>query len=152
VSFTPDGARLVATPAFWETGDISILDATTLETTHVVGGAHQAGIRVMTISAAGDRIVTGGEDGVVNVHDLTTYELTHSLRIADDKISNVLFVNDDRNLLIAPSHGPVMIMTLDTPELLALARDRLTRGFTQGECDRYRLDPCPSWEETQAGS
>lgn len=39
------------------------------------------------------------------------------------------------------------ILTIDSTELVQIARDRITRGFTDQECEFYRLDPCPTLEE-----
>ena len=36
-------------------------------------------------------------------------------------------------------------------ELLDFALGRVTRGFTEGECLTYRIDPCPSLEEIRGG-
>ena len=152
LAFTPDGSMIVATRLWWEAGDIAIVDAVTLETIHVIEGAHKAGIRTLDVSGAGDRIATGGADGTVKVHDLATYELVDTLPIFDDMATNVLFINDDRNLLLTSRDGPVLIMSLDRAEFLDLARDRLTRGFTATECATYGLDPCPTLEEISAGA
>jgi hypothetical protein len=43
------------------------------------------------------------------------------------------------------------VFTLDVEELLGIARDRLTRGFTPEECVAYDLDPCPSLTAVRAG-
>ena len=40
--------------------------------------------------------------------------------------------------------GDIIIVTIDGAELLNIARDRITRSFTQLECDTYRIDPCPT--------
>ena len=40
--------------------------------------------------------------------------------------------------------GPTGIFNLPLPELVGLARQHLTRGFTPAECERQDLSPCPS--------
>ena len=42
---------------------------------------------------------------------------------------------------------PVLLLTLDWDELLSVARSRVTRSLTEGECEAYRVDPCPTLEE-----
>jgi hypothetical protein len=40
--------------------------------------------------------------------------------------------------------GLVQIYELDFDELLAAARERVIRGFTEAECSRFPdVDPCP---------
>jgi hypothetical protein len=42
------------------------------------------------------------------------------------------------------------VMT-DTEELLDIARERITRGFTDTECNTYHIDPCPTLKEIRQG-
>jgi hypothetical protein len=58
---------------------------------------------------------------------------------------------DDRHLLIVPEEGHARVMTTNVPELLEIARSRVTRGFTAGECDTYHIDPCPTLEDIRQG-
>jgi hypothetical protein len=47
---------------------------------------------------------------------------------------------------------PVAAMVTLNPELLLeTARSRVTRAFTQEECNTYNIDPCPTLEEIRAG-
>ena len=56
------------------------------------------------------------------------------------------------HLLITSSTGPIEILTLDADELVQIAQSRITRGFTESECEFYELDPCPSREQLKADS
>jgi hypothetical protein len=53
--------------------------------------------------------------------------------------------------MVTPQEGQVLIMTLDTAELLDVARARVTRGFNPAECDKYQIDPCPGLESIRDG-
>ena len=54
-------------------------------------------------------------------------------------------------MLIIADDQSARVMTIDETELLEIARSRITRGFTPGECDAYHLDPCPTLEEMRRG-
>jgi hypothetical protein len=43
------------------------------------------------------------------------------------------------------------VATTDIPELVNVARSRITRGFTADECDTYHIDPCPDLETIKGG-
>ena len=45
---------------------------------------------------------------------------------------------------IADTVGVVGVWALDLAELIDIAESRLTRGFTQGECETYAIEPCPA--------
>ena len=81
--------------------------------------------------------------------DLATGELRHELSVGATQAQNVEFVDNDRHLMVTPQEGQVLIMTLDTAELLDVARARVTRGFNPAECDKYQIDPCPDLESIQ---
>lgn len=57
---------------------------------------------------------------------------------------------DDRHLAVTPNDGNLLIVALDTKELVDIARASLTRGFDQTECARFNLDPCPTFDEMKA--
>ena len=50
-----------------------------------------------------------------------------------------------------PGHGEVHLITIDTDELLDIARSLVTRSFTETECVTYQIDPCPTLEKIYAG-
>lgn len=41
-------------------------------------------------------------------------------------------------------------LTIDPDQLMASARQRLTRSFTESECSTYEIDPCPTLEELKS--
>jgi hypothetical protein len=54
--------------------------------------------------------------------------------------------------MVTPQEGQVLVMTLDTAELLGVARDRVTRGFNPAECDKYQIDPCSNLESIRGAA
>ena len=53
-------------------------------------------------------------------------------------------VSPDGARLVTSADGTVNVWSLDVAELVDMATDAVTRGLTTGECDRFRIDPCPS--------
>jgi hypothetical protein len=62
------------------------------------------------------------------------------------------FHPDGKHLIAEDLDGTIQVLTLDSEELIGLAKLRLTRGFTEGECATYHFDPCPTLEDSQSGS
>ncbi|HEX2370071.1 MAG TPA: hypothetical protein VHM94_12650, partial [Acidimicrobiia bacterium] len=96
-------------------------------------------------------VASAGSDGFVRVFDLATGELRHELSLGATQAQNVEFVDNDLHIMVTPQEGQVLIMTLDTGELLEVARARVTRGFNPAECDKYQIDPCPGLESIRDG-
>jgi WD40 repeat protein len=61
------------------------------------------------------------------------------------------FHPNGRHLVTGGPDGTLRILTLDTTELLDIARNRITRSFTDDECTTYRIDPCPDLEKIRGG-
>ncbi|HEU4568428.1 MAG TPA: WD40 repeat domain-containing protein [Marmoricola sp.] len=68
-------------------------------------------------------------------------------------MASVQFSQDGTRLLTAGDDGIVRVWTLDTDELIGIARSRLSRGLTTAECRRYLHQvPCPASVRGPAGS
>ena len=67
------------------------------------------------------------------------------------RVFGLAFISDT-HLGVVLDDGQLRVVTIDPGELLEIARNSLTRGFTEDECDRYNFDPCPSLEEMQNGT
>lgn len=145
--FTPDGSRLVQAQA--HTGDVAVWETDTWQDVAVFeAGAGQ--IRDLEISSDSRVVITAHNDGVIAVHDIERGELLHLLPIGED-VANVEFVDDDKHLLVTTAFGSAEVFTLDIDELLATARSRLTRTFTEAECAELNLEPCPTLKELRRG-
>jgi hypothetical protein len=60
-----------------------------------------------------------------------------------------LDVAGDR-LVFADVTGVIYELTLDPTKLVEIARERVERGFTEQECDDFRIDRCPTLEEIKS--
>ena len=150
--FTPDGELLIGTdPAGFGEGRIVFMDGVTLEYLDEIPEAHAGGISQLAINEDGTLLATSGLDGFVRVWDVETRSLVHQIRVSSDgPVAGVAF-NGQHLLVTIPATGELRGFTIDNDELLDLARSRLSRSFSAAECITYRIDPCPTLEETKAG-
>ena len=58
---------------------------------------------------------------------------------------------DENHVLVGTQTGAWSTVSLVTEDLIASARDGVTRGFTADECSTYRIDPCTTLNEIQSG-
>ena len=153
--FTPDGEILIGTNlGHFGPGFILFVDGTTLEYLGQISSAHQGGINDLALNEDGSLLASAGVDGVVRVWDVATRSLVHQIPVSPvgDGVGGVGFVGDSGDLLVtALETGELRNVTTDTEEVLGIARERVTRGFTETECNTYRIDPCPTLEEVRAG-
>ena len=156
LTFTPDGETLIGTPfSHFGAGDIVFMDGATLEHLDQVAGAHPGGVNDIALNQDGTLVASAGVDGFVRVWDVATRSLLHQIPVSlggDFGVGGVAFVGDPQHLLVtALETGELRKVTIDTEELLSIARLRVTRGFTETECTTYRIDPCPTLEEIREG-
>lgn len=154
LEFTPDGKHLVGAP-FGEAGrgDVVILDAVTLDEVLRIPSPHAGGIRDLAVSGDGTMLATAGTDGFVGVWDIASGRPIMSIPVApDNRVQVVAFFDDDQRLLAGSVTGPISKYSLDPDEVVANARSRVLRGFSEIECATYFPDgDCPTLEEILAG-
>jgi DNA-binding CsgD family transcriptional regulator/WD40 repeat protein len=155
VAYLPDGSAIVgvgghvaapqATSLYW-------LDPETLELTgaRYRNGIHEGSIKSVDMSLDGSLVATGSSDGLARVWDARTGALVHEILVGDTQVQGVAFVTDD-HLAVTPAEGNLLVYTIEPGELLANVRESLTRSFTDVECSRYEIDPCPTLEELRGG-
>jgi WD40 repeat protein len=147
--FTPDGNRLISAQA--HTGDLRVFDAADWAAEPLLISVAPGQTRDMALSSGGRLVALAANDGLVHVVELDTGELLHVLPWGEGEITNIEFIDADAHLLITPGIGDAVVLTLDTEELVAAARDRVTRSFTASECQTYRIRTCPTEvEETES--
>jgi len=78
------------------------------------------------------------------VIDLETGRLVDRIELQDDA-TNVAFTDDAMHILVTSVVGPAEVYTLDPDELIEIAASRVTRGYTDSECEKLFVDvECPS--------
>lgn len=149
--------RLVATqigePPATLGQQIVFMDGSTLEHLDRISDAHDGGINDLAINAEGTLLASAGVDGFVRVWDIETRTVVHQIPISNvGGVGGVAFLESGEHIAASnQADGELRIVALDTGELLDIARTRLTRTFTETECATYRIDPCPTLEDIQAG-
>jgi hypothetical protein len=71
--------------------------------------------------------------------------------ILPDQVPAGIGWKDDTRVMVVTEPGTLIEFTTDADELIGLVSDSLTRGFTDAECARYDIDPCPSLDDMRAG-
>lgn len=145
--FTPDGHYLLGggLPA-----EITLIDTGNWE--HVGEPLPSAGgaIRNLAVSPDGSTIASANSDRYVQVWDTETQQLLHSIPVGDGTPTLIHFL-DNQHLLIIAQGRPALVVTTHIPELIDIARSRITRGFTDSECTTYHIGPCPDLETIRSG-
>lgn len=104
--------------------------------------AHEEAVRGFALSPDGSMLATTGEDDFVKIWSLPDRILLD--KIPADFPSDAMWI-DDSTMGIALADGARWaVVTLDVDQLLARARDAVTRSFTAEECTLYAIDPCPT--------
>ena len=102
-------------------------------------------------SPDGSLFATGADDGSIRVWD-TDGRMVHEIGFPGASVLGLAFLTPI-HLGVVLDDGNLRVVTIDTNELLGISRESLTRSFTQDECDRYGLTPCPTLEDMRgAGS
>ena len=126
------------------------LDAETLEKQGPVVRLHDDAVMDDALSPEGTRLATASASGEVRVWDLQERSLVHEFQL-DDIFAGQLLAGvdwtDEANFVVVTETGMLAKFTTDADELAGRVRASLTRSFTEGECARYEIDPCPSLEE-----
>jgi WD40 repeat protein len=142
--FLADRTTLVGMSGFGSTGGGTLhrIDLSTLAV-QSSNRAHDGAPKSLAISPDGTLVASGAADGQVRVWEGATGALLHEFTVAG-QAQGVAFVGNDR-LAVTPQAGGVLIMALDSEDLLEVVRGSLTRGLTAEECARFNFGvSCPS--------
>jgi WD40 repeat protein len=155
--FSPDGSFLAMRDGSGRFGllDISVLDSGgTLEKAWVFNiDAHDGVIPDNVVFSPDESLAATW--GLVDRH-LRVWRTEDGQLAADLGETTATFPGFDfhpngRHFLVEGANGTLRVYTLDTAELINIARSRITRGFTDDECATYHLDPCPDLETIKGG-
>jgi WD40 repeat protein len=92
------------------------------------------------------RLVTADTDGFIRLWDVISGSELQAIPVdrkgIGSQVGRVSFLDDEHHLLTI-DNGVLLIMTIDTDELLKLARSRVTRTLSEAECTKYLHEACP---------
>jgi WD40 repeat protein len=140
IEFSGDGKRIATgnwdgTAVLWDTASGRALKTI---------AAHNGIVELVAFSPDGRLLATAGDDTTAKIWDLKTGKRLLTLRVHTFALSGLAFSPDGSRLATASLDGTVRVYVLAIAELMAIARSRLTRGWTPAECARYLPgDRCP---------
>jgi len=152
IVYTSDGSSIAAAAdAFWGVGDIFVFDGGDMAVLQTIRSAHD-GIRALAISPDDTLVGSVGLDGMARFHEIATGELVTEIPVAlGEQANNIQFLDNETVIVTAGNSGAMYLMTLNDGALLPVARNRLTRTFSDQECTIYKIDPCPTLDDIRNG-
>ncbi len=135
VEIAPDASHIAIGSS---DGSLKLVATESWETVLTID-AHEGRVLGVAFSEDGSHILTTGSEGLIKVWQTSNGAELH--RIPLDSVVDGHW-QDDQHLLVATETGLWTNITLDLEELVQLAQERLTRGFTPEECSAYRIDNC----------
>jgi WD40 repeat protein len=131
VAFSSNG-KLLATSA----GDgAAVWNAST--GTRIGAFTGSGSVNDVAFSHDGKRLATAGDNGTVGIWDVASGRQTLTLGGKGEGVTAVAFSPDGTRLAAAGGDGSLRVFLLRVGDLIRVARARLTRGFTEGECRQY---------------
>jgi WD40 repeat protein/DNA-binding SARP family transcriptional activator len=132
--------RQVAT-GYWD-GTVAVWDVASGRRLHSFA-AHNGVVESVAFSPDGSLLATAGDDTTAKLWDLRSSRRLLTLRGHTAVLTDLAFSPDGRRLATASRDGTVRVYLLPVGELVAIARSRLTRGWTKQECAQYLVGACP---------
>ncbi|MEJ2209520.1 MAG: BTAD domain-containing putative transcriptional regulator [Anaerolineae bacterium] len=145
-AFSSDGA-LLATAG--KDGTARVWDAAGGQELHVLAG-HTSTIFHLAFSPDDARIATAGFDGQARVWDVETGRELLVLTGHTGAVSQVAFTPDGAQLLTSSDDGTVRIYALPIEQVVTLAKERLTRTWTEQECRQFLHLPADECRQAYA--
>jgi len=140
IRFSKNGSRLLT--ASWD-GSAIIWDRVTGDALQKLEG-HIGRVTGADFSPDGTLIATAGSDGEVILWDADNGEKKTMPRGWGAPLRDVVFSPDGKLLVTSDDSGAVRAYIVPVEDLLALARERVTRTLTEEECRTFlHADTCP---------
>ena len=138
VVFSPDGTRLATAS---RDGSAKVWDAVS-GTALVTLLGHDGTVFSVAFSPDGKTVATASADKTAKLWDVLTGKELLTLH-APDGLTGVEFSPDGSQLAVASRDGTDRIYLLKIEDLIALAKQRVTRSLTTEECQQYlHMDTC----------
>jgi WD40 repeat protein/DNA-binding SARP family transcriptional activator len=139
LAFGPDGMLVTAS----DDGTAKVWDVAS-GAERITFRGHRAGLTQVAVGPDGTQVATTSDDATTKLWDPATGRELLTLVGHDNLVSGVDFSPDGRLLATASPDGTTALHLLPIAEFQELARERVTRGFTEQECRDYlRVTPCP---------
>ena len=139
LAFGPDGMLVTAS----DDGTAKVWDLAS-GAERITFRGHRAGVTQIAVGPDGTQVATTSDDATTKLWDPATGRELLKLVGHDNLVSGVDFSPDGRLLATASPDGTTALHLLPIDEFQDLARERVTRGFTEQECRDYlRVTPCP---------
>ncbi|MFC9918367.1 nSTAND1 domain-containing NTPase [Agromyces binzhouensis] len=133
VAFDPSGDRIATITV---TGaDVTVWDVRS--GARIVSLEADAAFEDLAFSSDGGSIVSGHRDGTIRLWDARNGVEHLAVGGGGGPVAQVALSPDGSKAASAGEDGVVKVWALDVDDLVVLARQRLTRGFTDDECRRY---------------
>ena len=133
LAFSPDSQQL-ATASVDGTAKVWDLHAQDAELTLI---GHTSRVTSIAYSPDGRQLVTTSGDGTAKLWNADNGENLLTLNGHRGEVRVARFSPDGRQIISGGEDQTVRLYTLELADLLALARQRITRSLTPAECQRY---------------
>jgi WD40 repeat protein/transcriptional regulator with XRE-family HTH domain len=140
VAVSPDGKLLAAGD---QDGNIHLWDVESGAMLRTLSG-HAGLVLRLAFSQDGSRLASAGFDRLAKVWDVVSGDEVYSLYGNSSNVFGVAFNPEGDRLATAGADGSIRIYTLKLDQLIALAKERLTRTLTDEECRKFlHTEACP---------
>jgi WD40 repeat protein len=147
IAYNMDGSLLASAS---DDGDVILWDLDPELTDHLKTKllGHRALVYDVAFSPDGHFLASAAGDGLVKIWDVASGNYMLDLYGMNNRVLSVAFTPDGKRVISGSSDNTVRVYTLDWPELIDLARGRVTRNLNEAECAEYLRMTCNQFEVT----